>query len=221
MTGASCERVALARHADEAVAEQQPRAHFRTRVAAGDAGFQIDHAGAQAAAVLVELGDEAQHHARCFTGDAIDEPRPEGFDKTVAGTHRELPREVFEIERALWPQHGFRLVQKRRDAFTQLERPRRRHQLPAGAHQQRIAGDLAQAGEGAARGRSRQSEPPRGACDTTLGKQGVEGDEQIEVGTGHRRAERTRSGMTSDARMECTPRAFRTVAGVPMLGVSG
>jgi hypothetical protein len=59
------------------------------------------------------------------------------------------------------------------------------HHLAPGAHQQLVAGGLAQARERAAHGRGAQAQAARGPGHAGFGDEGIERDEQVEVGIGH------------------------------------
>ena len=63
----------------------------------------------------------------------------------------------------------------------QLERARRRHHAPTGAHKNFIAEGAADAAERAAHRRRRQVHAPRGALHTALAKQGIKRNQQIEI----------------------------------------
>ena len=73
------------------------------------------------------------------------------------------------------------LIERLRQRRAQRLRPRRQLHPRAGAHQQRIADQVAQPLQRMAGGRLRQPDPHRGAADIGFAEQRVERDQQIEV----------------------------------------
>lgn len=193
------QRMSRADHADEVVAEQRLHAYFRTH-GVQHADLQVGFARAQRRGGLLRLGREAQLHARRHVRDGGDQARAEGLDEAVVGAEGEHALQRGQVERRRRRlQHGARVLD--RGARTVAERfgIGREHHLPASAHQQRIAGGVAQPGERATHRRGAQAQPARGAGDAAAGQQRVQGDQQVEVGGGH--GVRRRVG---DACMPCT-----------------
>ncbi len=146
------ERMAIAHHADEAVAKQRLRSQFRAGIVAHNTGLHIDRAVPEQRAVLVQLLRKIEPHAGRLLSDARDQLRPKIFDEALAGADREGPTKLFQIQRFGGPQGGLRLFDKRANTLAQFQCPRRRHETAPRPDQKRIAGCLAQAGERPAHG---------------------------------------------------------------------
>ncbi|MNK67042.1 hypothetical protein D3C87_863740 [compost metagenome] len=168
--------MAAAHHAHETVAKQAARAHFRTRETADHARLQVDAALAQLHAFAVNLLHEAQTHAGRLRADMRKQRGTEIFNEAVARTQRERLLQLARIEPLRRSQHGQHLAHQGAHPFAQFQRARRGHEFTPGAHEQRIAGRLAQARQGAAHGRWTEAQAPRGARDAAFRKQHIEGD---------------------------------------------
>jgi len=83
------QRVPHSNDANEMIAEQSLRTHFRTSRLSHHAGFQIDGPIAKRRAIFVWLLHEAQPHAGSFLPDASNKLRPKVLHKPVAGSQRE------------------------------------------------------------------------------------------------------------------------------------
>ncbi|MNI48327.1 hypothetical protein D3C73_1028850 [compost metagenome] len=174
-----------AHHADQSIAEQPLGTQFRARRPAHHTRFQIDRAVAQRRAVLVGFGHEAQAYAGRLFGDAGDQCGAEVFDKSFAGTKGEGARHLQEVGLLGRTQHRLGLLHKLGDPLTQFQRTRRWHQAAAGPDQQRIAGGFAQSRQRPAHRRWTQAQAFGGAGDTAFCQQHIEGDQQVEIGSGH------------------------------------
>jgi hypothetical protein len=117
----------------------------------------------------------------------IHERIPKVLREAVARSQGERSFELMQVQFSNWPKNGRTILHELANAFAKLESARRRHQATTGAYQQRIAGDLAQARQRPARCRWTESQALRGARDVSFAQQDIEGDEQVEIRTGHGR----------------------------------
>jgi len=139
------ERMSRAHDTDEAVLKQRLDAHLWSRLPQ-HADLQVDQPFAKRMDVLVGFGCEAQPYAGRLSGNRRDQPRREGFHKALVGADRKGALERSHIQRGgRGPQHGANIAFELAHPLAESCGMRCRHQPPAGADQQRVAGRDAQA----------------------------------------------------------------------------
>jgi hypothetical protein len=179
------QRVARAHGAHEVVAVDGLHPHLGPGGGAQHAQVQVDQAFAQGAHVLVGLGRKAQAHAGGLAGGAGHQGGGKGFDEAVVGAQGEgafQRGQVPVFARGL--QHGGGVPGQGLHLLAQGLGVRGEHHGAAGAHQQRVAGGGAQAGQGAAHGRFAQLQALGGAGHAGFGEQRVQRGQQVQVGGG-------------------------------------
>ena len=179
------QRVAHAHDTDEAVAEQGLGAQLRTGVLTHDTGFQINGAFAQGQAVFIRLLHKAQAYARRFLCNARNQCRPEVLGKAFAAAQGEGSHQLFQVDLRGRAEHRFGVLHQLRDALAQCECSGRGHEAAPGPDQQRVAGGFAQARQRPAHRRGAQPQALGGARHAAFREQHIEGDQQVEIGSGH------------------------------------
>jgi hypothetical protein len=115
----------------------------------------------------------------------VNRCRAEVLHEAFAGAQGEGAVELRDIEQGDRAQRRFGGVDEGADLGSQLQRARRGYQAAAGADQERVAGFGAQAGQGSAHGRRAEAQAHGGAGHAAFGEQGVEGEQEVQVGAGH------------------------------------
>ncbi len=146
-----------------------------------DRDHEIDGAG--------EFGGEdrrppPRHHVdpdvRRRLRDLLHQRRHQQLDREIRHHQAKLPLAARGVE-IVGNEQRAHLIERLRQRRAQRLRPRRQLHAGAGAHQQRIADQVAQPLQRVARRRLRQPDPHRGAADIGFPQQRVERDQQIEV----------------------------------------
>jgi len=137
---AAAQRVALAHHADEAIAEQSLRAYLRTRAVSDDAGLQIDTAVAQRRVVLVGFCMKRSRTPGASLPTRVMRPGPKFSTKPSLVRSVNVRTNCTEVERLGRSSEPHRSsMHELADPPPKLERAWRRHEAASGPDQQRIA----------------------------------------------------------------------------------
>ncbi|MNS74522.1 hypothetical protein D3C72_1080000 [compost metagenome] len=118
-------------------------------------------------------------------GEPGQQGRADRLHEAVAGSQAEGAHQPGRVYLLLGAQHGVRILHQLADLSAQGQGPRRGHQTPTRPHQQRIPRGLPQPGQGPAHGGGAQGESSGGTGHAALVQQGIQGQQQIEVGGIH------------------------------------
>ena len=129
-------------------------------------------------------GENLDRQARSGGGKAADQRADEHKQAVVGAAHRECHMVAAGVEAVPVVQGVLDEAQRLLNGLAERFGTRGRHQRQALAHQQRVAKELAEAGEGVAHARLAQPDPVRGPGDTAFGEQRVERYEEVEVYAG-------------------------------------
>ena len=196
------ERVPVPDHAHEAVPEQRLHPHLRSGVAQ-HADSRSTSPSRSGRTSLSGLGAKRRRTPGAVSVTAATRRAANVSTKPSLARTVKVRSRAARSSRGRGPQHGPGLLRQVLHALAQPDGVRRRHQAPAGADQQRVAGRGAQARQRAAHGRGAQAEPPRGAGHAALGQQGVERHQQVQVEIGHDAASLTRRMWRPHAAISC------------------
>ena len=150
--------------------EEELCPYFRADCFAHHAGFKVDTDVAELHAVPVDLGNEAQSHARGFVLNKCDESRTKCFDDAVAGAQCEGSDQMFNCKCCWRAQRCFRILNEAADCFAEFRCPWCRNKPTSGPHQKRITCRLSQAGKGPAHRGGAEAQTPGSACNAAFGK---------------------------------------------------
>src|SRR5439155_11303220 len=145
------------------------------------ASLQIDAPVAKRGAFFVRFRYEAEPHARSFLAGASYEIRSEVLNKTFAGTKRERPDELFEVELLGRTENRFCILNELTDPLAEFERSGCRNETSSGPDQQRVAGRLSQSRKRAAHRRRAKPQPLGCARNTPFREHRIKRDKQVEI----------------------------------------
>ena len=119
--------------------------------------------------------------------DRGKDARAESLDKAVIGPDRKCPFQSGKVGRhGSGPQHRDCIRCRLSHAIAKFLGIGRRHEVAAGANEQRVAGRSTQPRQRTAHCGSAQAQPARRARHAALGEQRIQRGEKIEVHGGHR-----------------------------------
>ena len=132
-------------------------------------------------ALFVWFLHEAQPYPRSLLAGASNEIRSEVLDKAFAGTKRERPDELFEVELLSRAENRFCILNELTDLLAEFDRSGCGNETASGSDQKWIAGRLSQSRQRAAHRRRAQPQPLGCARNTPFREHRIERDEQVEI----------------------------------------
>jgi hypothetical protein len=198
--------------ANETIPEQRVRTNLRTGRLPHHASLQIDGRVAKRRALFVWFLHEAEPHARSLFADASNEIRSEVLNEAFAGTKRERPDELFEVELLSRAQNRFCVLNELTDPPAEFDRSGCGNETSSGSDQKWIACRLSQSRKRAAHRRRAKPQPLGCARNTPFREHRIKSDKQVEV-RGRRALILARfiPDMASNARIKCKWCVFRYV----------
>lgn len=174
----------FAQGANEAIREQLPNPHFLGQFAV-NADSEIGAAVAQGNRIIGGIGDKPNAGVgSLFAKDSI-EGRAEDREDIIGGMHDERAGNFGGEERALGFEGLSGFADDGVDAIFQGFGAWREQHAASRADEDRVIEAVANSGERVAGGRGGQPEPARCQGDASFLQQGIEGDEEAEIGRVH------------------------------------
>jgi hypothetical protein len=217
---ALAQRVPHSHDANETIPEQRLCTNLRTSRLPHHASLQIDGPVAKRCALFVWFLHEAEPHARSLLADSSNEIWSEVLNKAFAGTKRERPDELFEVELLSRTENHLCVLNELTDPLAEFERTGCGNETSSGSDQKWIACRLSQSRKRAAHRRRAKPQPLGCARNTPFREHCIKSDKQVEI-RGRRELILAQFvlDMASNALIKCKWCVFRHLKREGMFGI--